>query len=298
MSVLILALLLLLKLTVADRVFPLQYVFYLPALLTGPATLLLVAMSGARRMHRLIAVPAVLVLFLLALRQDQPLLFARLPQTSPGEFSILNYNVMAYALGDDPVNKVILDQAPDILCLVEGTFAGRAPRAVVRAIGNEYTWAVGNRLSIASRFPIIESRQLVAKRDIAAFRSVVNIKGTHVAILLIDINPPTRRSDQVAFDELFAIVQGETLPFIVTGDFNVPRGSHHLGRAMEGTTDSLLAAPTQHYQATWPTVPLPLLVLDFAFHSDGIKATRAEIISRSASDHFPVRVEYVLESPP
>lgn len=230
--------------------------------------------------------PAVLI--------EQPRLFSGGAPTSAEspDFRLVTYNVKSYSFGAARVIGTIVDSKPDILCLVEGTFASRAPTRVVAALGPDFHWAVGRRLSVASRFPIKESQEVVYMRDLKVLRVVIDAPQGPLVVYNIDVKTPGLRDDQGAFDKLYAAIHDERSPAILTGDFNTPRGSYHILRATEGWTDSFAAAGTARYLATWPYLPVPLWQIDHAFNNRGLKPVRAVIGDSHASDHFPLLVDY------
>lgn len=283
---------LLLRMFVRDRCFPFNFNFYLPAPVLAVAGVCGSLAMGGRWARRGLVAAAIVVLSLVAYWRDQPRLFSFHGSTENAahDFVLMEYNVKSYSYGSKKVIDTILEANPDVLCLVEGTFRGRAPERVVTALGPEYHWAVGRGLSIASRYPIRESRQLVNKRDIKVLRAEMETEKGTLVVFSVDFRTPGTRGDVEAFDELYGILHAEENPAVVAGDFNTPRGSYHLKRATEGWSDCFVEAGMQRYQATWPALPFPLWQIDHAFRNDGLETVRARIGESLSSDHLPVMV--------
>ncbi len=226
---------------------------------------------------------------------EQPnLLHANTADLDKDEESIrlVTYNVKSYSWGSDRVVDTITDLEPDIFCPIEGTFGTWAPPKVEKALGSEFNWAVGKLLSVASRYPVLESEQLASGNGVRAFRSVIETPSGKVAIIAIDLRTPRQRNDEVAFNRVREILEAETLPAIVTGDFNAPRGSRNLARTTEGWTDVFTEVGTDRYLATWPLIPFPLWQIDHCFCNEGIEPVSASIMNRPASDHLPIVFEF------
>ncbi|MEO8377335.1 MAG: endonuclease/exonuclease/phosphatase family protein, partial [Candidatus Sumerlaeota bacterium] len=242
----------LLRIIFRDRFFPFNLNFYIPPLVTGILGVTCVTFSHVSARFRAAIALFLLLSWLPNFFIDQPRFFSSLAsENAPADFNVLSYNVKSYSFGSNKVIPFIAQTRPDILCLVEGTFRGRAPDNVKKALGDEYHWAVGYTLSIASRFPIIESKQVAEVRDIKVIRAVLQTPRGAIAVYDVDVKTPPFRSDQKAFDELYAAIADEKLPAIVVGDFNTPRGSYHVNRAMTGWRDSFSESSTDRYLATW-----------------------------------------------
>jgi len=285
------------RIILADRFGFSRWIFYTPLPVLVPAALVALSIARGNARWRAGLAAAVLLLGAVSLRIEQPLLLSgsRARASGPSDFRIMTFNVMAYHGGNSRVTDAILAEEIDILCLVEGTFGGRAPDVVKKALGPKYEWALGNRLSMASRFPIREHGHALYIRDVKMLRAVVEAPGGDIAVYTIDVRTPRSRNDQLAFDEIWATLQRETLPCVVMGDFNIPRGSWHLGRAMAGFDDSLNVSGDGRWLATWPN-PLPLWQIDHSF-SRGIEPVRAWIPGAIASDHRAVVVDFRLAAP-
>ena len=268
--------------------------YYIPLALLVPAAVVSAALAKVHKGVRIGLGVALLALAVPALHHEQPRLLI-VPAPAPiipadgSAFRVMTYNVEGYHGGEQRVLDFIGESQPDILCLVEGTFANRAPPNVVKTLGDKYHWAVGERLSIASRYPIKESKVLKRTYGRIIMRAVVDVEGQDVAVILADIWVPRLRIEDQVFPELGAFVEMETGPVVLTGDFNTPRGSVWIARATAGMDDALLHEGAPRYLATWPSY-FPLWQIDHMFAGNGLKVLDAEIPHRWGSDHFPLLV--------
>ncbi len=290
-------LLFLVKIVCRDQFWLTRYIFYTPAMVYAPVLCFLLLLSWMRWKFW---VPCSLILMILSVHSlsiEQPFLFKSRESresVSSDASSVLLWNVRSYSYGEEAVVDRIKDLSPDILCLVEGTFAGRAPDKVKRALGSEYFWAVGTRLSIASTYPILESQQIYQDQGILLFEATLNVDGKRVSFLLVDIQPPYRRDDRVVFDRLWSTIKIQEGPIVVLGDMNTPRGSYHLKRATRKLQDASLTSSEKTYLATWPTFPVSVLQLDYVFYNEDLEIVSFSVLDGGESDHKPIEFWFAL----
>ncbi len=263
---------------------------YLPAVQLGLFGVACALLSTWKWKVKTALAAAVLVVWLPVLHREQPALLKgpTIVKAPPGSVRIMTWNVKSYSWGMQDVIDRIIDESPDVLCLVEGTFSGRKPEKLAKQLGSEYHWAVGRQLSIASRYPIRESQTTISDSDLKIFRSIIELPGGPIAVSVVDLSPPRRRRDQFTFDALHAAMQTETFPALFTGDFNSQRGSWWLGRATRGWRDAAVEAGNVRYLATWPNLPIGIWNLDYTFVNSGINLMSFEIKSTTQSDHRPI----------
>ncbi|MCC5877179.1 MAG: endonuclease/exonuclease/phosphatase family protein [Candidatus Sumerlaeia bacterium] len=295
----LLVLSLLLRFLISDRIWPLNYNSYIPSPAYILAALVVPWFLPVRWWLRVAAFVVVLPAGIFTLYQEHPRLLVggsgvRAP--SAGEdIRMLTWNVQAYHGGMDEIIEAIQHVDPDILCLVEGTFGDRSPEQVRRALGRDYQWAVGRRLSIASRIPIRESQQATLSRSMWSFRAVFEpADGVEFALLLVDVNPPFRRSEGDVFQELWMLRETEYLPLVMTGDFNTPRHSRRLAGAIGGMRNAVEEAGEERWWGTWPAWGIPLWQLDYTFFDDNFLIHDARLKKTEVSDHHGVVVEFSL----
>ncbi len=287
---------LLLRWLVSDDLSALRVNLYVPILLPlGLAIMGASALPAGWRI-RTAAMGLIAAAALPSLLREQPRLLARraAPVHTGDTIRLMTYNVMAYHGGMDEIAETIRSADPDVLCLVEGTFRGRRPEELARRLGNDYTWVVTERLSIASRLPIRESLAIEPRRGFVLQRAMIELKEETVTIYNLDMWTPIHRQDTVDFGRLAQELGPEDDPAVLAGDFNVPRGSHQLARALDGWQDATASDAYAGFLGTWP-MPLPLLQLDYIFVRGGVRPIRVDIPWSNASDHRPVVIDFVLE---
>lgn len=271
---------------------PILYLVYIPSILLVVAALMVGVVYTWRgwprpRIARVIVALTIMTGAGWALHREYPALLSAntRPASAPGGgLRVLMWNVQSYSQGRVRVVEAIRDAEADVVCLVEGTFGGHRPDAVARALGGDYDWAVGRRLSVATRLPLREAREVITNRSMSILRVVIGGEGGDFAVLLVDINPPARRGPGV-LAELRAAIDMETLPHLVVGDFNTPRGSRGLERATAGLEDLVAAHAAGRWWATWPTRPYPMLQIDHAFAGGGLAVESLAIERTTLSDH-------------
>lgn len=244
--------------------------------------------AAAMGLIALVAMPSLL--------REQPRLLAwrAAPVDTGDTLRLMTYNVMAYHGGMDEVAETIRSADPDVLCLVEGTFRGRRPEELARRLGDDYTWVVTERLSIASRLPVRESLAIEPRTGFLLQRAVIDLPSGPVTVYNLDMWTPIHREDPRDFGRLAQELGPEDGPAVLAGDFNVPRGSHQLARALDGWQDATASEAYAGFLGTWP-MPLPLLQLDYIFVRGGVRPLRVDIPWSNASDHRPVVIDFVLE---
>jgi endonuclease/exonuclease/phosphatase (EEP) superfamily protein YafD len=111
----------------------------------------------------------------------------------------------------------------------------------------------------------------------------------------------SRRNQQI--DELLRFVQGETLPILLAGDFNMSEWSPVYNQ-IDSFLDDAYRQSSWGIGATWPAgaseelpdfLP-PLLRLDYFWHSAGIEPLSTTLGLPLGSDHLPIVLDFVLES--
>lgn len=100
---------------------------------------------------------------------------------------------------------------------------------------------------------------------------------------------------------LARLLQEDSGPTILAGDFNLTRGSNDYCMLGEHLSDAWI--DTKHKCRTWPVnrtptlflpVTVPCIGLDYVFVPDAWSVTKTRIMDRTGSDHLPVLVEAVI----
>ncbi len=282
---------LLLRVTVSDRVVPLNWNLYPPLLglaLLGTASLLL--SSYQRWLKAVLALPMI-ILLTWSLHREQPLLFRGLPaRTAPVDgatpIRLMTWNVFIFTWGTAGIEETIRAQKPDVLAIVEGTTDEPLARATFEAAlpGYHYAASPRNQLYILSRYPISDTWENADESNARLFRVRLDTPDGPVHLLTLHLRGPWQRSESAAFAELRAAMEAVDGPLIVTGDFNTPRGSARLAAVSQGFDDAYLTASRSRYLATWPSIPAPLWQIDHTF-TRGLQLLDAARLPTSESDH-------------
>lgn len=165
---------------------------------------------------------------------------------------------------------------------------------------------------ILSRYPIVESENLETFGYSLPQRAVINLEGERIAVYnlhltwpivqpRVDLGTPffpinaLSRYDETArniqLEQLLALLDKEPLPWLAVGDFNLSSFSPVYNQLRLHMNDA-------HREAgfglgvSWPAPAnelrlLPLLRIDYVWHSDDFKACSSRRASALASDHFP-----------
>lgn len=165
-----------------------------------------------------------------------------------------------------------------------------------------------------SQYPILES-SAVDLTGRPMNRYLLDINGNTIALynvhLVLPLNDnedlwlPLRYDDQnrnQQVRELLEIVEAETVPVILVGDFNLTEWSPMYHRVAGQLTDAYRAS-SWGTGATWPVgdnnamlqgAYPRLLRLDYVWYSDPLIATSATVGAPLGSDHLPLLVELSL----
>jgi endonuclease/exonuclease/phosphatase (EEP) superfamily protein YafD len=288
-----------LKVTLGDLFFWTRWFFYLPSpiYLVFGVVLVLLCRSLSRTL-RGAWLAFIIGLCGWAFYQEHPAMFTT--QLLPGRvvgaplLRVMTWNVQAYKGGEAEVVRFIGEARPDVLVLVEGTFQNRKPEKLARGLGSSYEWAVQKRLSVASRYPIVQHSLGQEGNGLLTMEVVLDVSGERVTVTAVDVSPPRRRVDSDVFRRLFSVIQSVEGRSIVAGDFNTPRGSRWLSIAMGSYRDDLLATCESRWLATWPS-RAPMLPLDYTFSRGKIRPVESELLSSTVSDHLPLMTRYLLD---
>lgn len=223
---------------------------------------------------------------------------------------IITFNLYPYNEEFDAVTDWILAHSPDILALQELP----ADQSLVADIEASYEYGISQAYETGhafySNYPIVESGDIQVNETIMQ-RVVVDIEGTQVVFYNVHLFMPfndreadwlvlrydeSRRNAQI--EVLLELIQAETLPVIVTGDFNMTEWSP-MYHQIASVLDDAYRQTSWGIGATWPAGESEdtsdgyprLLRLDYVWYSEPIEANYAIVGSAPGSDHFPLRVE-------
>lgn len=288
-----------LRLAVSDALPGFRWNLYMPIFMVGPFMLAAPIIGNGPVLLRALLFAAVATLGGYVLRTEQPALFRPAPSipAGPKAFTVMAYNVQAYKWGERRILRTIKDANPDIVCVVEGTFRNRYPEVLRKGLGPEYHWTLGERLSIASKFPIRESRVLRSVLSFIALDAIVDGPAGPMHVRVVDAYAPRTRNDIDFVAKMFPFREPTPEPVIMCGDFNSPRGSRSLASAVKGYEDSVALGAPRGLLMSWPTIPFPVWQIDHCFHRGALRVVEAHIPLEYASDHAPILVTYQPEEP-
>lgn len=285
--------------------------FLAPVLLVAPA-LLLVVLVLRRWKLALVLAPMVIVLALVYGRQ----VFAAAAADDPPDFTLMTFNVYAGANDTAASAAAILAADADIVVLQEvdryfqrtiGEYLDDAyPYQALHATRPART-GLAPRLGLAvfSRYPLLADSFSTFGEQSSQLRLQFVIDGTTVTLYTVHLANPLSMKDSydperhaAAISNLLDLLAGEPTPLIVAGDFNMTDLSDGYGRMAAQYTDSFRESG-RGLGFTFPTwSPIPLMRLDYVFHTAGLRSLRAEVGGASGdSDHLPVIVDFALDPP-
>jgi endonuclease/exonuclease/phosphatase (EEP) superfamily protein YafD len=263
--------------------------------------------------------PAVLVVLVLPLAlflyHYAPQVFPRAIASGGGpSLRVLTFNVSGnHRRGEaESVLRVVEAEQPDVVALQEARASTR--EALAAALGDAYPYQVSTSdVATLSRFPFlaVEDLQLPGNAYVNQ-RAEVLVDDRVVVLSNVHIKRPTaglsarqtllpwlRRYDTEWRDTpVGALVDDLTRtmgPHIVVGDFNQTEWSASYAQLTTVLRDSFREVgwgfghtyPSAIGSGTWD-VPLPLLRLDYVFHSPEISALGAHVGPAADSYHLPV----------
>ena len=293
----LLALSVLVRLTVRDRIFGPSILFYItpwPAIALGAAATAL--FWGWKRQRMPAAALALLAAAALAAWLQASWQRHARPATR-GALRVVHWNVSRPARGLPSIARWLRAQDADVIALAEGHSRRRPTLARWQAEMPGYEVAeLNGEMTCLIRGHILssEDRVLVSNSYCALIRA--EVRGRPLTILQFDINPSEFRSRGRAFTDLAALAApdfGGNL--LVLGDFNTPRESvflaplrAHLQNAFEAAGNGLAE--------TWP-MPLPMLSLDQIWSSPSLRAVYCEHGHSLHSDHRAVIADFDFTAP-
>jgi endonuclease/exonuclease/phosphatase (EEP) superfamily protein YafD len=222
---------------------------------------------------------------------------------------VMSANLLVSNQQPDAIIAEILAADPDVLLVQE--YPQHWHDALSKALRSRYpysTWVIQDDsfgMATYSRIPFIDPVNNFLPLGVSRVpqsRMVVTLGGREIALYNVHLLPPRSLSyvteHRRQFADLRALLSSESLPYVLTGDFNftptAPQ-AHHLSRI--GARDSHDLAGTGR-AATWPVQGVlryvPGIHLDHVYVSSQLEVIQHEIGTGSGSDHRPVIVEIVL----
>ncbi len=230
-------------------------------------------------------------------------------------------------------DQITAEGKPDILFLQE--MPGGKPGAALEAAlaypyGRRVTRPLGKMagLMVLSVYPIKDTREYQLPthgKGAGALCTVMDIGSKIVTACSVHLDEvtPKKRDNRgvVSFTgrEIFEILKGEvitdtnrtdsanalvgvlgraavSMPVILGGDFNTVPGSRTIRQMTDHFKDALW--PTlSYFTGTYHKIAFPVNPrIDYIFVSDGVTVLDAQVIKKSAGDHYPVKATMRLKS--
>ena len=250
-----------------------------------------------------------------------PAMYRPVDPPSGATFKVVSFNVQGSNAELKRATDWLLEAAPDVIVLqetAEGYDERLAPLYEVYAHEDHIEGSV----RVFTRFPILAREVLVIEDSPgrAALRLLLNAGGRQLAVYAVHLSLPLRKrgdanrladfglGDLLRYDErrrnaqihtLLELLEGESAPYIVAGDFNMSDASLIYDKVDRRMQDAWRMAG-KGAGRTWPVaeaiglprVILPFLRIDYLWHSPDLRATAATVGEAIGSDHLPLSAEF------
>lgn len=232
---------------------------------------------------------------------------------------LMSFNLLKHNRDADAIARVVIEVNPDIVAFQEVTpWLAEALNAYLEPYYSHRLWRPhpgSGGLALLSRFPLEETGYWTTPGvEPFALRGTTTVEGREVDIYAVHLVAPAGdhlratgltgnfrlREAQAAL--LSAEVVRRKRPALVVGDCNFTE-TNDAYRLLANTLVDAWKMAGQGYGATWPRtlkpflpVPtVPLLRLDYCFHTSSIAALKVRVWPHAAgSDHAPLVVEVLL----
>ncbi len=236
---------------------------------------------------------------------------------------VVSFNVQGSNAELERATEWLLAAAPDVIVLQE-TAEGYDPRLAPLYDFYAHEDHIEGSVRVFSRFAITQRQALTIEAPGAgqdgreALRLLLNVDGRSLAVYALHFSLPLRPRTAVdpdadlgpeallRYDEsrrnaqirlFLTLLDEETAPFIVAGDFNMSDASLIYAEFAERMQDGWRGAGNGAGR-TWPvaeSIGLPRLIqpflrIDYIWHSEALRATAAEVGEAIGSDHLPLSV--------
>ncbi len=320
-----LALFVVLWILIGDRVWPLSVIgnflpyLFVPVMVLLPLGLLTRAWRGLR-----FSLP----LAVLALVVYGRLFLPHLPVAAAAEsLRVVTLNVNQFNRNVSQIEDWLRQQHPDVAFLQEVPISALLP--ITYQMGADYRYMNVYQPTeekfasiLLSQFPLVDDYELeTGSRVYSLLRYAIRWNGQLVALYGVDTAPPLgdKRFDlplmngrvgqyvlgydptnrDTALNNLLNVIQSESLPMIVLGDFGLSDQSSLYGQFAAVLKDSYREAGyglgstwpltvTDDLRGTLPSLIPPLMRVDYIWHSDQFRASQAIVGPALGSDHLAV----------
>jgi vancomycin resistance protein VanJ len=292
-------------------------------LLFVPAPFLLASVLLVRSRGAILALVAVMALF--AACSGPRIVVAGTPAVPGPKLRIFSLNVGAsrHAERPDAVVRAVLSTNPDVVCLVEAP--RRVQTVVDEQLGHSYPFlATSEEIMVLSRLPIGDpERGFLSTGAHDSLQVTLGLDNLLVDVTVVhllradeypgfggDARPVLGAVRRFSTDDRDRAVDGLLTRFrasrwasILAGDFNMTPTSGAYGALSRELKDAF-AEVGQGFGHTYPSslhpfgvgVTLPVIRIDYVWHSDDFVAADASVGPDSGSDHLPVVTDLVLRT--
>lgn len=226
---------------------------------------------------------------------------------------VVSFNLLPDNMNLEEASGWIHSHSPDIVALQETVEDMSAFAELAELYEYSASLASVSNSRVYSRYPILEASN-VAIDDRIIQRLVLDIEGSQLVFYNLHLYMPlnerdadwlvlrydaTRRDAQIV--ALLELIEAETLPVIIAGNFNMTEWSPIYGEIAAQLKDAYRetsygigatfpAGESANLSAAYPR----LFRLDYVWYSDPVEATSAIVGRNSGSDHLPLVVELII----
>lgn len=248
--------------------------------------------------------------------------FFKKEPTETANLSVMTFN--AHFLRGDGTDKLILENLSDVMIFQEAYEKNFKP---IENQLKDYYSEHYNLLSIYSKYPIIETKQInfpveknkgiAAYADIDTGTDTIRIINIYMETMRIDKNlvksaieaensveveKNTKKIEnkliagmikhENQLSEIIPFIKNSKHPVIVGSDLNSTPASYEYFQLTQHLSDSYIEVGSGN-ATTFHGFKFPIRI-DYLFHSEEIKPISGHIIRKKFSDHYPVFVQYKL----
>lgn len=235
------------------------------------------------------------------------------PISAPRALRVMTFNIQSARHGLDTVAEVIREADADIVALNE------VDKSTTRSGGLDQTAELARRagyphyvhvraatlfggdygLAVLSKHPIVEAKgftlpttRLIETRAVA--RAVIDLEGQQLSVYVTHLsNEPKRahlRARQAQF--IARLMASDARPKVLAGDLNDTVDSPALLLLSRNLTETFGEAGVGAPETYPLPFPFPNLRLDYVLASKELRPTRAMVVRKLASDHYPLVVDF------
>lgn len=250
-----------------------------------------------------------------------PALYTPVSPPQGDTFNMVTFNVQGSNHELGRAMQWLLEQAPDLIVLQE-TAEGYDSRLAPLYEAYAHEDHIEGNVRIFSRYAILQRDVISIEEEPGrlVLRLLLDQAGRELAVYGAHLTLPLRPRDKQAADEdigleallrydearrnaqirrLLALLKEESAATIVAGDFNMSDTSLIYGELAGQLRDAWRGAGAGAGR-TWPLAEAiglpriirPLLRIDYIWHSDALRPTKAAVGAPIGSDHLPLSVEF------